>query len=426
MGASITIKNLGPIKECSMQIDRFTVLTGAQASGKSTIAKCVYLCRTIKDDFLELILKAEYYEDRKKLVKNLKSLLRNKFLRMFGTSLAMSDDMVVNYQYRKDISVTLSILKKDADMDIMDNYVGVMFSQSLLDGLSSIIQNRKAENYLLEDEINKLFDDEYKTIYIPAGRSLISLLTSQLNYLYITMDERQKRMMDYTTQKYIEYILKIRPLFANGLNGLLAESDNSVLPKAKTILKMINGVLKGRYVFSNGTELFYINDENYQTPYDERFVKINFTSSGQQETVWIFNILFYVLINKTRAFIIVEEPEAHLYPDAQKKITEILAFMNNCDCQMMITTHSPYVLGSVNNLIYAYYVSKKSKDKSRIKSIVNKDLFVKNYSAFQVEDGIIQSCIESSPEKLIMNEVIDGASREINDLYDKLFDLENE
>ena len=426
MGASITIKNLGPIKDCSMQIDRFTVLTGTQASGKSTIAKCVYLCRTIKDDFLDLILRAEYYEDRKKLVKNLKSLLRNKFLRMFGTSLAMSDDMVVNYQYKEDISVTLSILKKDADMDIMDNYVGVMFSNKLHDGLSSIIQNRKAENFLLENEINKLFDDEYKTIYIPAGRSLISLLTSQLNYLYVTMDERQKRMMDYTTQKYIEYILKIRPLFANGLNGLLAESDNSVLPKAKTILKMINGVLKGRYVFSNGTELFYIDDENYQTPYDERFVKINFTSSGQQETVWIFNILFYVLINKTRAFIIVEEPEAHLYPDAQKKMTEILSFMNNCDCQMMITTHSPYVLGSVNNLIYAYYVSKKIKDKSRIKSIVNKDLFVKNYSAFQVENGIIRTCVEDTPEKLIMNEVIDGASREINDVYDKLFDLENE
>lgn len=38
----IKIANLGPIKECRMDIENFTVLTGQQASGKSTIAKCIY------------------------------------------------------------------------------------------------------------------------------------------------------------------------------------------------------------------------------------------------------------------------------------------------------------------------------------------------------------------------------------------------
>lgn len=424
MGAVMIISNLGPVKECKMNIDDFTVLTGAQASGKSTISKCVYLCRTIKDDFRELLLKDMYFENQYRLVKTLKSILRNKFLRMFGTSLAMSDDMVVEYYYTDEVYVKLSILKKNAELDLMDNYVDIEFSKNLSNGLSKIIQNKNKDSDI-ESEINNLFDDDYTTVYIPAGRSLISLLTSQLNYLYVTMDERQKRMMDYTTQKYIEYILKIRPNFVNGLRGLVMEAEEDVKVKAKKLMGLINRVLKGRYVYNNGTELFYIPDTREKST-NERYVKINFTSSGQQESVWIFNILFYILVNRTKAFIIVEEPEAHLYPDAQKEISEILSFISNNGCQMMITTHSPYVLGALNNLIYADYVFSNSKNMEKVKEIVSEDLFISSYSSYQVENGTIRSCKEDTPEKLIINEVIDGASSVINEVYDKLFDLYNE
>jgi predicted ATPase len=52
----IKISNFGPIEECDMDINQFTVLTGPQASGKSTIAKAIYFFRTIKDDILNLIV----------------------------------------------------------------------------------------------------------------------------------------------------------------------------------------------------------------------------------------------------------------------------------------------------------------------------------------------------------------------------------
>ena len=50
MSARITIHNLGPINDCTMDLEHFTVLTGKQASGKSTVAKAIYFFRTIKDD----------------------------------------------------------------------------------------------------------------------------------------------------------------------------------------------------------------------------------------------------------------------------------------------------------------------------------------------------------------------------------------
>ncbi|MFQ7748765.1 MAG: hypothetical protein ACLRJV_16535 [Eubacteriales bacterium] len=39
-------------------------------------------------------------------------------------------------------------------------------------------------------------------------------------------------------------------------------------------------------------------------------MKINLASSCQQEVVWLFNLLFYYLIEQRKVFLIVEEPES--------------------------------------------------------------------------------------------------------------------
>lgn len=52
-------------------------------------------------------------------------------------------------------------------------------------------------------------------------------------------------------------------------------------------------------------------------------MKINLASSGQQEVVWLFNLLFYYLIEQRKVFLIVEEPESHLYPASQQTISHV-------------------------------------------------------------------------------------------------------
>lgn len=39
-------------------------------------------------------------------------------------------------------------------------------------------------------------------------------------------------------------------------------------------------------------------------------------SSGQQEAVWIINLLIHYIMSPNPAVIILEEPESHLYSDA--------------------------------------------------------------------------------------------------------------
>ena len=58
-------------------------------------------------------------------------------------------------------------------------------------------------------------------------------------------------------------------------------------------------------------------------------------------------------------------------------------------------------------------------------SIILEEFHIKNHSAYFLEDGKMESCVEEESEGgLIVNEVIDGASSDINNLYDRLFDIE--
>lgn len=424
MQARISIRNLGPISECDLDLDDFTILTGRQAAGKSTIAKCIYFCRTIKDDILVDVLKQKSLfnvmklENRTKYpIKRIKSIIREKFLQLFGTSLAMSHNMSIDYFYSEGTWIRVRLSKIEDSDFIIPKYVTIDFSENI-NKLINQINEKVYSKEEIQSQLNDLFHDEYSTVFIPAGRSLISLLTTQLNYIFMTMDDEQKKTLDYCTQKYVEYILKIRPNFNHGAKGLIEFSGNHS-KAVRTAQKYMKNVLCGEYIFSDTEErLYFINKQG-----DKRYVKMNYTSSGQQESVWIFNILFYLLANRSKAFVIVEEPEAHLYPDAQKDISEMLALVLNNGCQLLVTTHSPYVLGAFNNLIYANYLASFSDFALKINEKVDPIIRISNYNAYFVENGEIIPCLEDNPEKLVKNEVIDGASQEINQLYDELFNI---
>ena len=122
-----------------------------------------------------------------------------------------------------------------------------------------------------------------------------------------------------------------------------------------------------------------------------------------------------------------EEPEAHLYPDAQKKTMELLSLFMHNENSLLITTHSPYILGTINNLLFANQVYDKSdsEKKKQIAKIIDTNMHIKLCNAYFVKDGVAKDCIDKD-DLLIINEVIDGASKEINDDYDDLFNLVTE
>lgn len=424
----IILHNLGPIDHCEINLNELIVLTGPQSNGKSTVAKAVYFFRTIKDDILDLMLRISPDDMEEKWKKRLSKRLKDKFMQLFGSTYGMSNQMEAVYYY--DRKSYVKVFLRPNYRSGGPNYVNIEFSQNIMDYLRELdshiftdITNNQIKRY--RNKLEDIFCDPYETVFIPAGRNMITLLTSQLNYIFASMSENQKRGIDYCTQGYIQLVLRLKPLFAHGIAGLLSDKVNLTQDKfnmalAKKMKALIAKILKGRYQYENGEEKLYIGQGQ-----DTSYVKINFASSGQQETVWITNILFYYLLENRPVFLVVEEPESHLYPDAQKLIAELLSmFMHNSN-SLMITTHSPYVLGTLNNLIYADILEKRGVD--GVSKVIDPDTIVDNakVSAYHVHSGTLEDAINEDM-RIIKSELIDGASIDITDDCDALYELSAE
>ena len=433
----IIIKKLGPIEHCEMDCSQFMTLTGFQASGKSTIAKAIYYFRTIKDDIMELARTQAYnlvpvggfttefdVVYGTSLRKGLENYLREKFLRTFGSSWGMSNEMCIEYYFTTTCFVRVS-LKEDTKFS-SPNYIWITLSEDLIKFL-------KEKNHCftvtplgvsdedikkLRTELCKIFDDDCSVVYIPAGRSMITLLSQQFGYIYATMDDVQKRSLDYCTKNYLERILRIKSEFAEGLQGLAAYYRNTTGLSPKLVqqaLNLIEKILRGTYRYSNGEEQIVLENGKY--------VKINFASSGQQECVWILNLLFYYLLQQMPILFIIEEPESHLFPESQKYITELIALVSNRNHSVVLTTHSPYVLGTLNNLLYAYAIPKKySKEADEIipNSIWLDD---RSFDSWFVKNGTAENCMDSEV-RMIQNERIDEISKVINTEFEELLNLQ--
>ena len=415
----IVINKLGPIKHCTLEINDFMVFTGPQASGKSTIAKSIFFFKNIKNLLLMQINKKLFGEsDTIKLtIKNrLIKEVRANFLQTFGTTWCMDNDMFMEYYYTDSIYIKIWL----KDDPISPNYIWIEFSEKLIDFLGRFDNIHLDILFYARNSIDEFLGNNEEIIYIPAGRSMMTLFSSQLMFMYSVMNDDQKRSLDYCTQNYLERILQLKPSFSNSIQTLIKNkielTDTKInrrnLQQCADLMKQI---LHGEYRNVDGEERLQLDDD--------RYIKINFASSGQQEAVWILNVVFYYLLNNKKSFFIIEEPESHLFPNAQKLMAEFISLAKNGGNKILLTTHSPYILGTINIMLYASRISKEVNNSS-LGKIINplKWLNFEKLSAYYVELGVMKSCLDEDFEA-IDNEIIDGASDEINTDYDKMVNL---
>ena len=156
-------------------------------------------------------------------------------------------------------------------------------------------------------------------------------------------------------------------------------------------------------------------------------IRVAHSSSGQQEALWI---LLYILYTEVRhdsgkTFTVIEEPEAHLFPEAQRNMMLALTlFANNPNNQLMLTTHSPYILTPLNNLLLAHQIGQKKPDEAA--KIIDRDLWIdpKDFECYYVEDGKIDSVMDREVNMMSLRK-LDGTSSALNEEYDKLSELED-
>jgi hypothetical protein len=274
---------------------------------------------------------------------------------------------------------------------------------------SDIIFNQVKETFKVlqfsyDSNYDKLMEILYKTlssfnvinksdsIYIPTERSFLHLISENTLGLINNNVQIPKHLLN-SGQDYEKAIQIIKELPLNII-------DKKIKYKREG---------KTSYIYHNETE------------------KVNLleSASGLQSVVPILLLIEYSksLNDKYNFNFVVEEPELNLYPKAQQELIKYL--VKNClfdRKNLILTTHSPFVLASINNLLLAF-------DKGKIKpkevnKIIKKESWLdpKNFIAYELKNGKAKKIMNDKLGQINEN-MIDTVSDSFSDEFDKLLDL---
>ena len=436
----IEIKYLGPVQELEMDIKDFNLLIGEQATGKSTVAKAIYFFRIIKStltDYLCQVYDTALYNGNdvsdgfnKVLKKELKSI----FIYLFGYSWDLDKRLYLKYEYASGIWIDVKLNKNGKR-----KYISVRYSPKLTQTLKDLekealelfeqkpetttislvyASKERLRNYdNFKNSVNKIFDDYKETYYIPAGRSMLTLLVNNRSLL-------ENDNLDLITRQFMQVIDNIHRVFEDGIRNVHKRyPDGERRFDVTKTAEMLISDLKGDYLYNAGKEYIVVEDEE---EHSEK-IPINFASSGQQEVLWLLNQLYILMLKKEKAFVIIEEPEAHLYPSLQSKVVEFISYFANINnSSILITTHSPYILTSVNTLYCAGKVIEKNSTYSKkVYDIIdsNCEIDPQKVTALKInKDKSILNLINEELQEL-NTEMIDEISDSVNEKYMELYYL---
>lgn len=397
---SIQIKNIAPLKDTGVvKLTPVMLLIGNQSSGKSTLMKILCFCRWIEKRIMvdgeDLLSKYTHYNRfRKELLK---------FHRLSET--AFSDSSRIFYDGD---CITIELNGKNANAKIIrkknfaqDRYnLKISFipsERNLLSAINNIDKNYKAIdpdalfNYILEwGEVR----DSYK-----SSKPLNLAFEKNVSYYH---DENAGDMLRLQREQKT-----IRTFYAS--SGI-----QSALP----IMVMVDYI--HNVVGTNGK----------RSPKDYITAISRYLSANESGVIDLTNekldSIKQLLTYKT-AQLYIEEPEQNLFPKSQaelvknviKKIKEA-SVKSNAFSAVMMTTHSPYVLTTLNQLLAA---SKAYEVDPQQTMLVMDEAYIlpgSCYSAYRINDeGELENLIDAETG-LIMGEYLDSISEEVDEVMYRL------
>ena len=154
-------------------------------------------------------------------------------------------------------------------------------------------------------------------------------------------------------------------------------------------------------------------------------------SSGLQALIPLLMVIQDNLNNTTGGNIyVIEEPELNLYPEAQYELSKIISTICSEASEeyerhneVVITTHSPYILTAFNNFLLANKLGNTQKIEA-VNKILPKNIWVEqaDFNAYYV-DGKKATQIFNKKTGLIADNQLDNASELIMGDFDELMEL---
>lgn len=442
----LQIHNFRQIDDATIEVTKYLLLIGEQASGKSTIAKLLYFFKSLPQDYLAIL-----YSSQNEHIGKIKNLfirkIQDKFNQYFGMTGRLSDDFYIKYCYDTE-SDSYIILKKNKNLCITfdsnywnrisaDTNACVLQIQRLELPSSSnsfAIQERRKNSILqqLRTLTSQLFFDSNECMFFPAGRNITVSYPEQFQYLFYGVidkpidDKRhESNTIDLTLMKeFVGYSKLLIDHFA-----VQPQFIDQTTPMGKVLAGKVAEILHGTYNNDSGFEkIRYEGDE---------YIPLKLSSSGQQESIRIIQDLIYIWSQKIQASRIVEELETHLYPVAQKLLVDLMVLVaNKVKGQIILTTHSPFILSAFNNLLF--YNKVLSSDMQKAQEIARHfgveslngtderlDVSPADFRAYALKPGCEEYCksIFDKETQLIGENYIDEATENIYADFDFLYNL---
>jgi predicted ATP-dependent endonuclease of OLD family len=161
---------------------------------------------------------------------------------------------------------------------------------------------------------------------------------------------------------------------------------------------------------------------------NEDKLQLSQASSGLQSVIPLILVIKYntAIKSNSKNMFVIEEPELNLYPSSQKDLTEfIIAATNQSDDKLIITTHSPYLLTTLDNLIQANNVVKFHPElKKEVSNLVPENYWI-NYdqvSCYFFDNGTARSTMDEETQSIGPSN-IDNVSERLSETFERLLAL---
>ena len=483
----LVVKNFINIREAEINMDKtLVVFIGETASGKSVLAKLLYLFQELIRDFRQYIRQINSYppEHLKTPGQELSIIFRTqiarKFREFFGDvtefpnlgkspskdtneqkstveEVETTKPFEITYYYTAESAIRLTLTDEETlhiELPaVMDEVEDLCYN--LLEKLKSVDikqshsvptepnapeetevasadepqknKNTDQFHYILNmaigmsDITEKLAGKHRDSLFIPADRNIAANYPDALKRIFYggiksdlhtraaTRSRANLHLIARFLEKNEEFLdtfstQNFRSLFDERIEEESEEVDKPIM---EFLLKKISLILNGEYETIDKIS----QSRLFSHPTGENTTFLENASTGQQNLIRILQDAFMSMLYNEMIFRVIEEPEAHLHPTTQKHLMHIIALMrNHIDSQIVMTTHSPYLLAVLKNLLTAGRRSKKNpKATAEIEARVPKLcwLMPEDVEVYHLKDGISHAIVQPKMKSILQNPLAD-------------------
>lgn len=418
--AQLTIKNIGPIKNVNIKLNKVNVIIGPQSSGKSTITKIACFCSWVEkkvslDQSFEYFLKDDNFMMNLVTFHKLEGYFSHHSVIVYASSVVEFSfnykDKVPHFKWIAQYNyVRTKISYIPAERNIVSMIADWKQVNLPKNNIFNFMSDWNIARKAYSSENSLSIDSLETTYYYDENKDIDFLETSNGNKIQlINASSGQQSMIPLYV--LVNYFTK--SIYENKVDESIENRERDAKIFSMLTVKSLSDVANGKVDINDPKKLQQFFDSFFLM--EEKEDKVQLPPEVEKFAKQLTNYLtHYTTTNYTSLFI--EEPELNLFPSTQK---DLLYFTLNAikekEHQLFLTTHSPYILYALNNCIMGWLV-KDNMPENIAKSLESYHSWIdpKDVSAWQIKDGTLISIQEQQTNSIgkhyfneVMNETMD-------------------